>query len=84
MQITADVLNRPIKVVSSEQTCALGSAMAAATVAGIYNSIEKAQLAMGSGFEETYEPIPENAEQYARIYKKYVKLGKFIEDELTA
>ncbi len=83
MQVTADVLNRSIKVVSSEQTCALGSAMAAATAAGLYSSIEEAQKAMGSGFESTYEPIPENAKKYQALYEKYVKLGQFIEDELT-
>ena len=34
MQIVADVLNMPIKVASSDQTCALGSAMAASVMAG--------------------------------------------------
>ncbi len=34
MQIVADVLNMPIKVAASDQTCALGSAMAASVVAG--------------------------------------------------
>ena len=34
MQIVADVLNMPIKVAKSDQTCALGSAMAASVVAG--------------------------------------------------
>jgi L-ribulokinase len=35
MQIVADVLNMPIKVADSDQTCALGSAMAASVVAGV-------------------------------------------------
>jgi L-ribulokinase len=34
MQTVADVLNVPIKVAKSDQTCALGSAMAASVVAG--------------------------------------------------
>jgi len=83
MQVTADVLNRSIKVVTSEQTCALGSAMAAATAAGLYTRMEDAQKAMGSGFEQTFEPIPENAQKYQKLYEKYMKLGKFIEDDLT-
>ncbi len=82
MQITSDVLNRPIKVVTSEQTCALGSAMAAATAAGLYPSIEAAQQAMGSGFEKTFEPIEANAQKYQILYEKYVMLGNFIENEL--
>ncbi|MFC2084259.1 ribulokinase [Bacteroidota bacterium] len=83
MQVTADVLNMPIRVIASEQTCALGSAMAAATVSGIYNSFSEAQKAMGSGFEKTYYPDPEKAEQYKILYDKYSVLGDFIENKFT-
>jgi len=83
MQISADVLNMPIKVVASEQACALGSAMAAATACGLYSTIEDAQKSMGSGFEKIYKPIAENAEKYKKIYEKYSKLCDFIENEFT-
>jgi L-ribulokinase len=83
MQITADVLNMPIKVVASEQACALGSAMAAATASGIYSTMSDAQKAMGAGFEKVYEPIPENAEKYIALYERYSKLCGFIEDKFT-
>ena len=83
MQIVADVLNMPIKVASSEQACALGTAMAAAVVAGVYDKLSDAQEKMGGGFETTYYPIPENVEKYQKVYDKYVKLGGFIEKELT-
>lgn len=83
MQTTADVLNMPIKVVTSEQACALGSAMAAATVAGLYPKMEAAQKALGSGFEKVYEPIAENAEKYKDLYSKYSKLAELIETEFT-
>jgi L-ribulokinase len=83
MQVNADVMNLPIKVAASEQACALGSAMAAATAAGIYENIPEAQKAMGSGFEMTYIPDPEKATIYNSIYKKYSKLGEFIENEFT-
>ncbi len=43
MQIVADVLNMPIKVARSEQACALGSAMAAAVVAGVYPNTAEAR-----------------------------------------
>ena len=43
MQVVADVLNVPIKVPKSEQTCALGAAMFAATVAGLYPTVEEAK-----------------------------------------
>ncbi len=79
MQIVADVLDMPIKVAHSEQACALGSAMAAAVAAGIYNELGEAQTKMGGGFEKTYQPIPENVEKYQMLYEEYQKLGEFIE-----
>jgi L-ribulokinase len=79
MQIVADVLNMTIKVVTSEQTCALGSAMAASVVAGVHKDIPAAQKAMGSGFEKEYQPNPERAEKYESLFRKYKELGSFIE-----
>jgi L-ribulokinase len=81
MQVLADVLNRPIKVAKSEQTVALGAAMFAATVAGIYKNVEDAQNAMGSGFDKVYHPIPENVSKYQSLYEKYGRLGEFVERE---
>lgn len=81
MQVLADVLNRPIKVARSEQTVALGAAMFAATVAGIYIKVEDAQNAMGSGFDTIYHPIPDNVKKYQVLYEKYGRLGDFVEGE---
>ncbi|HPY67603.1 MAG TPA: ribulokinase [Bacteroidales bacterium] len=83
MQIVADVLNMPIKVAKSDQTCALGSAMAAAVVAGIYKNVPEAQKAMGGGFENEYKPDPLKAKKYNEIFENYKKLGSFIENHLT-
>lgn len=79
MQIVADVLNMPIKVARSEQACALGSAMAAAVVAGVYSNTAEAQKKMGGGIETEYHPIPENVEKYKLLYEQYKKFGKFVE-----
>jgi L-ribulokinase len=83
MQVLADVLNKPIMVASSEQACALGSAMAAAVAGGIYTTFDQAKEKMGSGFEKEYLPNPANARKYEKIYTRYKKLGKFIETQLT-
>jgi len=83
MQIVADVLNMPIKVAASEQTCALGSAMAASVVAGVYKDIPSAQKAMGGGFEKEYHPDPVRAKKYESLFRKYKELGSFIEKNLT-
>ena len=79
MQVMADVLNMSIKVARSEQTVALGAAMFAAVVAGIYQTVEEAQQKMGAGFDAVYEPIPENAEKYKALYEAYGELGDFVE-----
>jgi L-ribulokinase len=83
MQIVADVLNMPIKVATSEQTCALGSAMAASVVAGVHKDIAAAQKVMGSGFENEYHPDPVRAKKYDVLFRKYKELGSFIEKNQT-
>ncbi|MBP1674566.1 MAG: ribulokinase [Bacteroidetes bacterium] len=82
MQIVADVLNMPIKIARSDQTCALGSAMAASVMAGVHKDFPSAQKAMGGGFEKEYKPDPVRAGKYEELYRKYKKLGSFIENEL--
>lgn len=79
MQIVTDVLNLPIEVARHDQTCALGSAMAAAVVAGIHESFEKAQQAMGNGMEKVYHPRPEYVARYRKIYQDYCRLGGYFE-----
>jgi L-ribulokinase len=82
MQMMADVMDMSIRVHKSEQTCAMGAAMFAATVAGIYNKVEDAMLAMGQGFEKTYYPQAEMTEIYRERYEKYIRLGHFVEYEI--
>jgi len=82
MQIVADVLNMPIKIASSDQTCALGSAMAASVVAGVYKDLPAAQKEMGGGFEKEFLPDPVRAKKYQALFLKYKKLGSFVEKEL--
>jgi L-ribulokinase len=79
MQIVTDVLNMPVSVVRSEQTCALGSAMAASVVAGVHPGFLEAQKAMGSGIEKEYLPRPEFVAVYDELYQKYLKLAEDIE-----
>jgi L-ribulokinase len=80
MQTLADVLNMPIKVAATEQTCAVGAAMFAAVVGGVYKNVEDAQKAMGKGFDKEYQPNAINVKKYADIYKKYQNIGCFIDE----
>ncbi|MBE7177541.1 MAG: ribulokinase [Mucilaginibacter polytrichastri] len=82
MQMMADVLNMPIRIHHHTQTCALGAAMFAATVAGIYTDVQQAMKAMGGGFDKTYKPDPEKVAVYARRYRKYLETGQFIEQQI--
>ena len=82
MQTLSDVLNMPIKVCKTDQACALGAAMFAATAAGVYPDIEGAQKAMGSGFAKEYVPNKDNARIYREIYDNYIKLGKYAESKI--
>jgi len=79
MQMMTDVLQMPIRIHQFEHTCALGAAMFAATVAGIYPKVEDAMEAMGGGFEVEYQPQAENAEFYNQRYQQYLALGAFTE-----
>jgi L-ribulokinase len=80
MQVMANVLNKSIRIHKSEQTCALGAAMFAATVAGIYPTVEAAMNAMGQGFDLHFNPDPSQVAIYQRRYEKYKALGSMNED----
>jgi L-ribulokinase len=79
MQVMSDVMNMPIRIHKSEQTCALGAAMFAATAAGEYDKVDDAMIAMGQGFDTTYFPNESNTEFYNQRMEQYKKLGAFLE-----
>ena len=76
MQTLADVLDMPIRIVRSQQTCALGAAMFAAVAAGVYRDIMEAMKYMGSDVEVEYKPDTRRARVYETLYKKYLELAK--------
>ncbi len=81
MQMMADVINMPIRIHRSEQTCAAGAGMFAATAAGLYPKVEEAMAAMGQGFDQEYYPDQNKTEIYAKRYRQYNRFGDFIEQE---
>ena len=78
MQMMADILGMPIRIHQFEHTCALGAAMFAAVVAGVYPTVEEAMAAMGRGFDSEYIPNPFYKDIYQKRYKQYNDLGGFI------
>lgn len=77
MQTLANILNVQIAVAKSEQVCALGAAMFAATVCGIHTDIGTAQKAMSGGFDKIYYPEQEKVLIYEDLYRRYEQLAAF-------
>jgi L-ribulokinase len=74
MQIYADVCQKDLHILHSEQGPALGAAMHAAVAAGAYKDIEHAAKHMGRLSETVYKPIPEHVKVYDMLYKDYLYL----------
>lgn len=74
MQIYADVTGRPMKLSSSSQTCALGSAIAAAVVAGAHKDVGTAQKKMTSLKSRVFKPDSKAHATYKELYLLYRKL----------
>ena len=79
VQTLADVLNRPIQVVASEQTCALGAGLFAAVAAGLYPDILTASQRLASGYAAEYSPRPDYVARYDRLYLRYQALARTAE-----
>ena len=74
MQIYADVSGCTMQVAGSSQACALGSAVAAAVVAGAYKDYPSAQKAMTSLKPVIYRPKPASQRVYNKLYRLYLQL----------
>jgi len=84
MQTLANVLGMPIKIAKSDQVCATGAAMFAATAAGIFEDVSEAKNAMGKGFGEIYEPESSKVERYEELYQQYKSFGDIIEERIES
>ena len=78
MQIYADVMNRPLAVSRTLQTCALGSAIAGAVVAGKanggYENFETAITHMTGVQDRIFEPNPSEVAVYEKLFQEYRRL----------
>jgi L-ribulokinase len=78
MQIYADVLNRPISVIDSDQGPALGSAIHAAVAAGAYPDVPAAAATMGALRQNAYLPDQARAAVYDELYAEYQRLHDYL------
>jgi L-ribulokinase len=74
LQIYADVTGRPIRVASSQETCALGAAMHGAVAAGAYPDIHAAARQMVRPGSEVYSPNAAHQPIYEELYGEYSRL----------
>jgi L-ribulokinase len=78
MQIYADVLGQPMLLAGSAHTPALGSAVAAAVVAGVpaggYDDFTSAQRAMTTLADRRFSPNPAARQPYDALYGIYREL----------
>jgi L-ribulokinase len=78
MQTYADILGRPVHISRSDQTCALGAAMAGAVVAGAarggHPDFAHAADAMTATRPKASKPNPARQAAYDRLYKLYRSL----------
>ena len=85
MQIYADVLDMPVRVLPASHGSALGSAIAGAAAAGCYPTVQEAIRHMAPKAEKFYEPDTVSHQTYERLYQLYAKLYRlFGQDQNSA
>ena len=76
MQTMADLLEKKVAILDTDQTCALGAAIYAAVGAGEYEDVETAMRHMAAKKIREYVPQKENALRYLEYYKEYCKMAE--------
>lgn len=75
VQVLADVLGCEIHVVDSNQTGALGSAIFASVISGVYSNVADAKRVMAAKIAQTYYPNLARKDTYDTLYKRYKELA---------
>ena len=86
MQIYADITGREMLISGSSQTCALGSAVSAAVLAGSalggYDDFETAQAKMTRLKDVSYQPNPDSQAVYNELFELYKQLHDAFETKI--
>jgi len=76
MQLYADILGIEIRVCTSTQATARGSAVFAGLACGYYDTMEASAAVLADKCEICYAPNPENTERYLPLYEEYTALSQ--------
>ena len=69
MQIYANIFNRPVRIAGTEQTCAVGAAIFAASAAG--KDLNELQESMLKPCRKEYLPQADDVAVYSKLYGLY-------------
>ena len=70
LQIHADILKKPIHLTRESESCALGSAMAAAIAAGIYPDFDDRRAGPWSPSSDSSRPNPAHSAVYDDLFQR--------------
>ena len=73
LQIKADILNMSVTALSCKEIGAAGTAALAGVTMGVYEDLAETTAKMAKP-RKVFYPSPENAERFAKLYKKYKNL----------
>ena len=79
MQLMANTVQMDINLIDCSQAAAMGCVMHAATIAGIYPTIEAAQMSMSAPIIKIYKPDPKKKDFLMKRYKMYKEIEEFSE-----
>lgn len=74
LQAMADLLEKKVSIVDTDQTCALGAAIYAAVGSGKYTDIETAMQYMAAKTTHEYMPREEKSRLYLQYFREYCNL----------
>ena len=75
MQMLSDVFNMDLEASNDTNSCAIGSAIHAAVIAGIYPTVEEAQDKMALKVTKIYHPTTDQRDIIGRRYARYCEMG---------
>ena len=81
MQLYADILGIEIRVCTSTQATARGSAVFAGLACGYYDSMEASAAVLADKCEIRYVPNLQNTQRYLPLYEEYTALTQYFGEE---
>lgn len=82
MQIFADVVGKAIKVTDCAQAGAVGSAIFAASAAGVCKTMEATVKKLSKPCTTVYIPNSQNTEKYKKAYERYIRFSELFAKEI--